>query len=150
MSEAIPVAGRTRWAIYDPAVDRFFVNIADPPSIVVIEGADPTRVVRTIEIPSAGPHGLEVDNASRLYCASDAGRLLILAPPAYGVVAELPIAGSPDVIFLDPILRHLYVAIGDPGLIEVFNPPGGFGVRIDSHVYSGYRVPSMYDSLLSG
>jgi acetyl-CoA carboxylase biotin carboxylase subunit len=30
----------------------------------------------------------------------------------------------------------------------VFNPPGGFGVRIDSHVYSGYRVPATYDSLL--
>jgi acetyl-CoA carboxylase biotin carboxylase subunit len=35
-----------------------------------------------------------------------------------------------------------------PGLIEVFNPPGGFGVRVDSHVYSGYRVPPTYDSLL--
>lgn len=35
-----------------------------------------------------------------------------------------------------------------PGLIEVFNPPGGFGVRIDSHVFSGYRVPPTYDSLL--
>lgn len=35
-----------------------------------------------------------------------------------------------------------------PGLIEVFNPPGGFGVRIDSHVYSGYRVSPTYDSLL--
>jgi len=30
----------------------------------------------------------------------------------------------------------------------VFNPPGGFGVRIDSHVYSGYSVPPNYDSLL--
>jgi acetyl-CoA carboxylase biotin carboxylase subunit len=36
-----------------------------------------------------------------------------------------------------------------PGLIEVFNPPGGFGVRVDSHVYSGYRVPPTYDSLLA-
>jgi acetyl-CoA carboxylase biotin carboxylase subunit len=35
-----------------------------------------------------------------------------------------------------------------PGRIEVFNPPGGFGVRIDSHVYSGYSVPPYYDSLL--
>ena len=35
-----------------------------------------------------------------------------------------------------------------PGLISVFNPPGGFGVRIDSHVYSGYNVPATYDSLL--
>lgn len=35
-----------------------------------------------------------------------------------------------------------------PGLVEVFNPPGGLGVRVDSHVFSGYRVPSTYDSLL--
>ncbi len=35
-----------------------------------------------------------------------------------------------------------------PGLVSVFNPPGGFGVRIDSHLYSGYKVPSTYDSLL--
>lgn len=35
-----------------------------------------------------------------------------------------------------------------PGLVSVFNPAGGFGVRIDSHLYSGYSVPSTYDSLL--
>jgi acetyl-CoA carboxylase, biotin carboxylase subunit len=35
-----------------------------------------------------------------------------------------------------------------PGLVEVYNPPGGFGVRVDSHLYSGYRVPPTYDSLL--
>jgi DNA-binding beta-propeller fold protein YncE len=121
MSGSITVAGRTRWAVYDPAADRFFVNIADPPSIVVVEGADPTRVSLTMEIPAAGPHGLEVDVAGRLYCACDAARLLVLAPPSYEVVADLPIAGSPDVIFLDPILRHLYVAIGHPGHIEVFD-----------------------------
>lgn len=36
-------------------------------------------------------------------------------------MADLPLAGSPDVIFLDPTLRQLYVAIGDPGLVEVFD-----------------------------
>lgn len=36
-----------------------------------------------------------------------------------------------------------------PGLIEVYNPPGGFGVRVDSHLYSGYVVPQYYDSLLA-
>jgi acetyl-CoA carboxylase biotin carboxylase subunit len=35
-----------------------------------------------------------------------------------------------------------------PGLISVFHPPGGPGVRIDSHVYAGYRVPPNYDSLI--
>jgi acetyl-CoA carboxylase biotin carboxylase subunit len=35
------------------------------------------------------------------------------------------------------------------GTIELFVPPGGPGVRVDSHVYSGYAVPSHYDSLLA-
>ena len=36
-----------------------------------------------------------------------------------------------------------------PGKIEYFNPPGGFGVRVDSHLYGGYTVPQHYDSLLA-
>ena len=36
-----------------------------------------------------------------------------------------------------------------PGTIETFHPPGGPGVRVDTHVYSGYRVPPFYDSLLA-
>jgi DNA-binding beta-propeller fold protein YncE len=43
LSGSIPVAGRTRWAVFHEESDRFFVNIADPPSIVVVEGAEPTR-----------------------------------------------------------------------------------------------------------
>ncbi|MFT5198756.1 MAG: acetyl-CoA carboxylase biotin carboxylase subunit, partial [Planctomycetota bacterium] len=35
-----------------------------------------------------------------------------------------------------------------PGLIETFIPPGGFGVRVDSHCYSGYTIPSYYDSMI--
>ncbi|NCF55141.1 MAG: acetyl-CoA carboxylase biotin carboxylase subunit [Planctomycetia bacterium] len=35
-----------------------------------------------------------------------------------------------------------------PGKILEFRAPGGMGVRLDSHVYSGYTVPSNYDSLL--
>lgn len=35
-----------------------------------------------------------------------------------------------------------------PGTVETFHMPGGAGVRIDSHVYSGYTVPPYYDSLI--
>ena len=36
-----------------------------------------------------------------------------------------------------------------PGRIERYYIPSGNGVRIDSHVYEGYDVPSQYDSLLA-
>jgi acetyl-CoA carboxylase biotin carboxylase subunit len=36
-----------------------------------------------------------------------------------------------------------------PGLISAYHPPGGPGVRVDTHVYAGYTVPPYYDSLLA-
>ena len=36
-----------------------------------------------------------------------------------------------------------------PGTIHTFHPPGGPGVRLDTHVYAGYKVPPQYDSLLA-
>ena len=35
-----------------------------------------------------------------------------------------------------------------PGTVHTFHPPGGPGVRVDTHLYAGYRVPPYYDSLL--
>lgn len=35
-----------------------------------------------------------------------------------------------------------------PGKITMFHAPGGLGVRMDSHIYSGYSVPPFYDSLI--
>jgi acetyl-CoA carboxylase biotin carboxylase subunit len=35
-----------------------------------------------------------------------------------------------------------------PGKIELFVPPGGPGVRVDSHCYSGYKIPPNYDSMI--
>jgi acetyl-CoA carboxylase biotin carboxylase subunit len=35
------------------------------------------------------------------------------------------------------------------GTVDLFLPPGGPGVRVDSHLYSGYAIPSHYDSLLA-
>ncbi len=35
------------------------------------------------------------------------------------------------------------------GEITVFHPPGGHGVRLDTHAYSGYRIPPFYDSMIA-
>jgi acetyl-CoA carboxylase biotin carboxylase subunit len=36
-----------------------------------------------------------------------------------------------------------------PGRVDVWHPPGGPGIRVDSHLYSGYVVPPYYDSLIA-
>ena len=35
-----------------------------------------------------------------------------------------------------------------PGTVSQYHPPGGPGVRVDSHLYNGYRVPPNYDSMI--
>ena len=39
--------------------------------------------------------------------------------------------------------------IPSPGKIELYHSPGGLGVRVDSHVYSGYTIPPYYDSMIA-
>jgi acetyl-CoA carboxylase biotin carboxylase subunit len=36
-----------------------------------------------------------------------------------------------------------------PGLINSFHMPGGMNIRVDTHVYSGYKVPPNYDSMIA-
>jgi DNA-binding beta-propeller fold protein YncE len=118
----IKVPGRTRWTIYDAALEMFFVNIAFPARIVVIDARDPTRISKEYEVPAAGPHGLELDPVKgRLLCACDAGVLLAIDAASGRVLGDIPLSGAPDVIFLHPQSGHLYVAIGDPGVMDVID-----------------------------
>ena len=121
MIHSIPVSGRTRWTIFDPVSNCFYVNLADPSEIVVVDSAKPTRVTRSIEIPAKGPHGLDFDPATnRLYCACDAGKLFALDASSGKITLEAELSGTLDVIFFNSALKHLYVAIGDPGVIDLF------------------------------
>jgi DNA-binding beta-propeller fold protein YncE len=121
MIASIPVADRTRWTIYDPHTDAFYVNIADPAQIVVVEAAHHDRIARTLTIPAVGPHGLDLDVEKHiLFCACDDGKLLAIAPCSGEVLLTTDLSGKPDVIFFNPTLKHLYVAVGDPGMIDVF------------------------------
>ena len=122
MRTSIPVAGRTRWALYDPEADAFYVNICDPPQIVVVDARHPDRLARVIGIPAAGPHGLDLDVATgRLFCACDAKALVTVDSRSGAILDRRPLSGVPDVVVFDRHRRRLYVAIGDPGVIDVFD-----------------------------
>jgi len=118
----IKVPGRTRWAIYNPALDTFFINIASPARIVAIDARDPTKISKEYQVPAEGPHGLELDPVTgRLFCACDAGILFAIDAASGRVLADVSLSGAPDVIFLNSRSGHLYVAIGDPGVIDVID-----------------------------
>jgi DNA-binding beta-propeller fold protein YncE len=117
----IAVRGRTRWTVFDPGPELFYVNIAQPAEIVVVDPRQPDRIARSIAVPHAGPHGLDFDGATgRLFCACDAGVLVTLEARSGKVLDEQPLSGVPDVVFFNRQRQHLYVAVGDPGVIDVF------------------------------
>src|SRR5690242_5374534 len=73
---SVPMPGRTRWAIFDPERRLFFVNIADP-SVIVVVDPEGGGIERRIEVPARGPHGLGLDRSGhRLLCACDEGKLV--------------------------------------------------------------------------
>lgn len=118
----IEMPGRTRWAVFDPGTETFFANIAAPSLIVAIDARQPDRILRCIEVPAAGPHGLDLDiDSCRMFCACDEGLLVTFDTKSGKVLDRQRLAGGPDVIYFNALRRHLYVAIGDPGVIEVFD-----------------------------
>ena len=42
-----------------------------------------------------------------------------------------------------------YTFVPFPGKISLYHPPGGPGIRVDSHIYQGYTVPPHYDSMVA-
>src|SRR5512136_1462467 len=122
MIASVPVPGRTRWTIFDPQSNAFYVNIMEPAQMVVIDADRPAQVARVFDVPIAGPHGLDLDvERRRLFCACDGKKLVALDAGTGRVLDEQDISGVPDVIFFNAALEHLYVAIGDPGVIDVFD-----------------------------
>ena len=122
MIASIPVDGRTRWTIYDTHTEVFYVNIANPPQIVVVNADNPNDIAKIFNVPAEGPHGLDIDSKKqRLLCACDDAQLVTLDVESGNILSQLPLSGVPDVIFYNAALEHLYVAIGDPGVIDVFD-----------------------------
>lgn len=117
----IPTPGRTRWTIFDEDAACFYVNVGDPAQILVVN-AETLAITGSFPIPHAGPHGLDFDPAKRrLFCACDSGDLVLvdLRTRETGRVGGL--SGVPDVTFFNPKTKRLYVAVGNPGVVDVFD-----------------------------
>jgi hypothetical protein len=115
----LPLPGRPRWAVYDDERRVVYANIRDPAVIVTID-CDRIQIDGAYEIPCAGPHGLWLDRG-RLFCAADGGELVVVECEGGSVRETLPLPGVPDVVMHDAELRRLYVAIGDPGVVCIFD-----------------------------
>lgn len=71
------------------------------------------------------------------------------------VAAGIPISGKN----YEPVMHSIECRINaedpfnnfrpSPGKITNFNAPGGHGVRVDTHVYTGYVIPPNYDSMIA-
>jgi DNA-binding beta-propeller fold protein YncE len=111
--------GRPRWCVFDAARDRFLVNIREPACVVALAGV--TAVTNAqIAVSAAGPHGLDVDpGAHRAFVACDAGVVVVLDLTRDQEVASMPIDGEPDAIWFNARRQRLYVAIGQPGVVDV-------------------------------
>jgi DNA-binding beta-propeller fold protein YncE len=121
-----PLPGRPRWTVHDRAAGCFHLNVAAPAQILVVGDAPPLRVLRSIPIPVPGPHGLDLDaGRGLLHCACDAGAVVTVEAATGRVVAEVPIAGAPDVVFFNPRRDRLYVAVGDPGVLQSIDTCAG-------------------------
>lgn len=160
----IEMPGRTRWATFHAPSESFYVNVADPPQIVRVGRRSPTKLAGSFPVAGVGPHGLEQSTDGRsLYCACDGRQLLSVEIPSGAVRLRGELAGPPDVLWLNPRRGHLYVAIGDPGVLQVFRTepwaavetvetgPGAHTCTVDSarnEVYS--LLPETHEVLVLG
>lgn len=118
----VVLPGRPRWAVHDRQTAAFYVNVADPPLIVRIDAKNPSRIQAAFEIPSQGPHGLDVDpRGRRLFCACDEGKLVAVDVDSGAVRLVGDLSGAPDVVLFNAALGHVYVAVGIPGVIDLLD-----------------------------
>lgn len=103
--------------MYDADDDRILANIQAPAEIAIID-AESMEITGVFDVPSEGPHGMAVIS-DRIFCSADGRVLVVLDRVSGDVIASLDLPGVPDVVMVDPVLRHLYVAIGEPGVVCV-------------------------------
>jgi acetyl-CoA carboxylase, biotin carboxylase subunit len=127
------------------------------------------KLAKSVEYENTGTIEFLVDNDGRFYFIEMNTRLQVehtVTEEVYGcdlVKEQIRIAAgqplSPHVAHATPRLHAIECRINaedpardfqaSPGRIAFYYAPGGRGVRIDSHAYTGYVVPPYYDSLIA-
>jgi acetyl-CoA carboxylase biotin carboxylase subunit len=127
------------------------------------------RLAQTAGYYSAGTCEFLVDKEHRFYFIEVNARIQVEHPVTELVTgidlvkSQIRIAAGEPLPFRQSDIAHRGCAIEcrinaedpahnfrpSPGLITRWQPPGGPGVRLDTHVTSGYRVPPNYDSLVA-
>jgi len=116
---SVGLPGRPRWCVYDGPRDRFLVNIREPACVVALAATTLEPVSRVDGFPQ-GPHGLDLDRpGERAFVACDAGVVVALDLTTDRELGRVQIAGEPDAIWYSAAADRLYVAIGEPGVIDV-------------------------------
>jgi acetyl-CoA carboxylase biotin carboxylase subunit len=132
-------------------------------------GSAAVKLAKSVGYENVGTIEFLVDQARHFYFIEMNTRIQVehtITEEVYGcdlVKEQIRIAAgeplSPHVAHATPRLHAIQCRINaedpekdfqpSPGRIDFYYAPGGRGVRIDSHVYTGYTVPSHYDSLIA-
>jgi acetyl-CoA carboxylase, biotin carboxylase subunit len=127
------------------------------------------RLVKAAGYQNAGTCEFLVDRQHRFYFIEVNARIQVEHPVTEQVTGidlvreQIRVAAGEPLRFKQDDVTHRGVAIEcrinaedpaagfrpSPGVVTRWQPPGGPGVRLDSHVVAGYRVPSHYDSLVA-
>ena len=111
--------GRSAWAVHECPSDRYLVNIRSAGVVVVID-PESGEVQGTWNVSCRGPHGIDLDrDADHVFIGCEDGHLLMLESNSGMQLGSVEIAGNPDAIWFNPVPGHIYLAIGEPGVVQV-------------------------------
>lgn len=117
----IALPGRPRWCAYDAARRRFLVNIREPACVAIVD-TEGSGILHSWTMSSAGPHGMDLDTAhDQAFVACDGGQVLRVSLEDGRITGQVGIAGVPDALWCNGKLAHIYVAIGNPGVVQVID-----------------------------
>ncbi len=131
-------------------------------------GEAAVRFAKHVGFTGAGTVEFIVDNEMNFYFIEMNGRIQVEHPVTEMVTGidivswQIRIADGQPLSFSQEDIRPVGHAIEfrinaedpetftpNPGTIEKLYLPGGYGVRVDTHIYQGYKIPPYYDSLIA-